>query len=243
MGSRKFDMPLEKLFISESLIDGFGSRDLTSCESLAHLTLIDCILKSAIKKQSLCIASNEATVIPADLSELTDLKALYMSIAGTQAKAISVDWLYRLVHLEKLKLFHKSKLILSEGMGALSRLVCMSVDCIYKRGRGQQHHPDAVLNDAQHTVLSFDWQKLEALRHFEIYGDYVVDLRLLDLITLRHLQCVTFEGHPWNRSSVSAFAIFMYRLAALRSDVHIKIHKADDLLSDSIETIWDQYIV
>lgn len=87
-----------------------------------------------------------------------------------------------------------------------------------------------------HTVLSFDWHKLGALRHLDVFGDFVVDLKLLNLTTLRHVQSINFEGHPWNHSSVSAFAIFMYHLAALRADVQIKIHGADALLSNSIES-------
>ena len=76
-----------------------------------------------------------------------------------------------------------------------------------------------------------------------MFGDFVVDLKLLNLTTLRQLQFINFEGHPWNRSSVSAFAIFMYRLAALRSDVQIKIHGADALLSNSIESTWEHYAI
>ena len=94
---------------------------------------------------------------------------------------------------------------------------------------------------APHTVFNFDWRKLGALRYVEVCGDFVVDLRLLDLVKLRHLQRIAFEGHPLNRSSVSAFSIFMYRLAALRPDVHVDIHGAFDILSDNMETIWDQY--
>ena len=42
MGSGKFDMPLEKLFICKSLFTDFGSRELSSCQSLEHMTLINC---------------------------------------------------------------------------------------------------------------------------------------------------------------------------------------------------------
>ena len=51
MGSGKFDMPLKKLFISESFFNGFGSRELSSCQSLECLTLITCSLKSAFQEQ------------------------------------------------------------------------------------------------------------------------------------------------------------------------------------------------
>lgn len=40
-----------------------------------------------------------------------------------------MDWLYHLIHLERLKLVHQGKLILSEGVGALSKLMSMSIDC------------------------------------------------------------------------------------------------------------------
>ena len=249
MGYGKFDMPLEKLFISESLFTGFGSRELSSCQSLEHLTLIDCSLKSAFQEQSdICIsARDDKTIIPADLSEMTGLKALHVSVFGGQAKALTLDWLYHLIHLERLKLVHQGKLILSEGMGALSKLMSMSIDCGRKPATGQPQPGvrvhSAPVHSAPHTVLSFDWHKLGALRHLEVFGDFVVDLKLLNLTTLRHVQSISFEGHPWNRSSVSAFAIFMYRLAALRSDIQVKIHGADALLSNSIESVWEQYVV
>lgn len=79
------------------------------------------------------------------------------------------------------------------------------------------------------------------MQHVEVSGDYAVDLKLLDLVTLKHLQRTTFEGHPLNRSTVSACSIFMYCLAAVRSDVYVEVHGAVGLLSDNMETIWDQY--
>ena len=254
MGPRNFDMPLKKLFISESVMDGFGSNDMSSRQSLQHLTLINCTLRSPIQEHHLCISARDggmsnrtgATIIPAGLSELTGLKVLHVSIACSQAKALTVLWLYNLIHLERLKLVHPGKLILSEGMGALSRLVSMSITCTpaSQPARGHcQKKPNAVVNSAPHTVFAFDWRRLGALRYCQIYGDFGVDLRLLGVTALTHLQSITFAGHPWNRSSVSALAIFMYRIAALRPDVHIKMHEADGLLTDSIETIWDRYVV
>lgn len=242
MGSRKFDTPLKKLIISESLVDGFGSNDMSSGQSLQHLTLINCTLRSHQEHSLEISARLGPTIIPAGLSELTGLKVLHVSIAGGQAKALTVVWLFNLIHLESLKLVHPGKLILSEGMGALSRLASMSITCacIRQTARGHcQKKPDAIVNSAPHTVFAFDWRRLGALRHCEIYGDFGVDLRLLGLAALTHLQSITFAGHPWNRSSVSALAIFMYRIAALRPDVHIKMHEADGLLTDSVETIWD----
>lgn len=172
---------------------------------------------------------------------------LHVSIAGGgQAKALTVVWLYNLIRLERLKLVHPGKLILSEGMGALSRLASMSIicGCIRQPARGHcQKKSNVIVNSAPHTVFAFDWRRLGALRHCEIHGDFGVDLRLLGLTALTHLQSIAFAGHPWNRSSVSALAIFMYRIAALRPDVHIKMHEADGLLTDSIETIWDKYVV
>lgn len=235
MGS--FVTPLEKLFISDSRIDGFGSRDLSACQSLEHLTLINSFLSPA---QTDLYGDQYMDPYPekeniSHLSGLTGLKTLRLDFAGIQAKALNVDWLYHLVQLGKLKLVHKGSLVLSEGMGSLSKLMSLSIDSTQRQVPGQR------CCIAPHTVFKFEWRKLGALRHVEVCGDFVVDLRLLDLITLKHLQHVNFEGHPLNRSSVSAFAICTYRLAALRSEVHVKIHGADDLLSDNMETIWDQY--
>ncbi|KAL3157218.1 hypothetical protein ABBQ38_001455 [Trebouxia sp. C0009 RCD-2024] len=223
-------MPLQKLFISESSIDGLGSRELSTCHSLEHLTLINCSAFSLADPYT-----GRQSLISTDLSELTGLKTLRLDFPAGQRKSLTMDWLYHLVHLEKLKLVHGSNLILSEGMGALCRLVSLSVDST------QRQPQDNLRSSVPHTLFRFDWRKLRALRHVEVSGDYVVDLRLLDLLTLKHLQHITFEGHPLNRSSVSAFSIFMYRLAALRSDVHVEVHGAVDLLSDNMETIWDQY--
>ena len=108
-------------------------------------------------------------------------------------------------------------------MGAPSKLSPLQIQACpltVTASQPQDSHSHFVcVHIAPHTVLSFDWHKLGKLRHLQVFVDFVADLNLLNLTTLRHVQSISFEGHPWNRSSVSAFAIFMHRLAALRSDI------------------------
>jgi len=214
---------LIQLSVVNSIVTDLDYIGICACKALRDLKVDSCLIAAYEPQDRLFIrTSGSALVIPAGMSSLTNLTHLCIAVPDSAGEQLDLTWLYGMVTLERLQLDVSSCVTLSQELEALTRLSVLSVSCCV----------------GGCVTLALDWASMAALQNLAINGNFKVDLKLLGLSNLEQLTSVSVdEGTPADDASMSALAIFINRLGALRPDVCLELHGAANLLSDEITTI------
>ena len=200
---------LKFLSIYKCSLSGLHNSGLAACKSLLHLDARACTFTAALEDDKLRVGLKQVASIPANISQLTCLTGLDLSLTSCSNTQFDLEWVYSLVALKDLQLVLKFTVEVSSHLTCLTDLTSLKLTPVCK---GQ-------------VTYCVDWEAMQALARLELTGSISFDTSMLLLTSVTGLRCVNLKNlRPCAaNSTVSVLARLMYQLAAKCPKVKVHV--------------------
>ena len=204
------DISFKHLVMNVCEIGGLHDSGLIACKALMDLDISAAAFAAALESDFLQVGDNGLASIPAKISELTCLTKLDLVLASSLDDPFDLDWVYSIVSLNCLELKVQCPFNVSEQLTRLCELTSLTLNA------------DGHACQASYAV---GWEPMHNLKQLELAGRIAFDSRMLQLTTLKTLECVKLTNlHPCAEDgTASELARLMYQLAAQCPQVQVYV--------------------
>ncbi|KAL3146892.1 hypothetical protein ABBQ38_014864 [Trebouxia sp. C0009 RCD-2024] len=144
------------------------------------------------------------------MAELSCLTNLRMVLACATRSEFDLGWVSSLTKMKQLRLDVKGVYKVSVDWSRLAELTNLQLS--------------AASDGASSSSYSVDWGAMQKLRHLELKGPMHFESCILQLTTIKHLQCVKFSDHTCiGASSASDLARLTHQLLEKRPHVQLYV--------------------
>ena len=201
-------MPLQTLAIVSSKVSSLHDLGLLACTFLDDLELGECLVTAADPANDFAAGQQAPLRIP-DLSLLTNLSHLDVSLASSDVWVFDAGWLYQMASIESLACTVHGTLLLDKCLTQLSKLKDLQLS--------SKNSTDAKQQILYHAI---NWEALHQLTHLSFAGPSSFDESTLKLTSIDKLRLVSLSGVcPTDKFTVTYLDMLAHSLAAHRPQV------------------------
>jgi len=199
---------LQILAIVSSKVSSLHDLKLLACTFLDDLELGECAVTAADPANDFAVGQQGSLCIP-DLSLLTNLSHLDVSLASSDVWVFDAGWLYKMASIESLACTVHGALLFDNRLTQLSRLKDLQLS--------SKNSTDARREIRCHAI---EWEALHHLTHLSFAGPSSFDESILKITLIDKLRLVSLSGlRPTDNFTVTYLAMLTHRSAVHRPRV------------------------